>query len=230
MVVSAPRIISVLSVSCIPFFALAQQGEVLTGPARVLDGDTFVINDVRVRLHGIDAPEKDQPCTTPSGVTLQCGAEVTREVTRRYQGQMLHCEVIEQDRYGRSVAKCFDTDGVDVGRTLVRDGLAYAFRRYSMDYDLDEKAAFVAGVGLHGFTADRPAAFRRAARAEAKPAPAPPAGGCAIKGNISGKGERIYHVPGQRDYDRTAINTAKGERWFCDAAAARAAGWRAARR
>jgi hypothetical protein len=28
-------------------------------------------------------------------------------------------------------------------------------------------------------------------------------------------GERIYHVPGQRYYDKTQINEGKGERWFC---------------
>jgi hypothetical protein len=51
---------------------------------------------------------------------------------------------------------------------------------------------------------------------------------CPIKGNINSKGERIYHTPwGSRNYDRTKINTAKGERWFCNEAEAVAAGWRA---
>ena len=50
-------------------------------------------------------------------------------------------------------------------------------------------------------------------------------GDCAIKGNIARSGERIYHVPGGRWYDRTKISTAKGERWFCSEEEARAAGW-----
>ncbi|WP_292223627.1 hypothetical protein [Mesorhizobium sp.] len=54
--------------------------------------------------------------------------------------------------------------------------------------------------------------------------------GCSIKGNISAKGERIYHVPGQKFYADTKIAEAKGERWFCSEADARAAGWRKARR
>jgi hypothetical protein len=49
---------------------------------------------------------------------------------------------------------------------------------------------------------------------------------CRIKGNISATGERIYHVPGQRYYDATYIDTAAGEHWFCSEAEARAAGWR----
>ena len=49
---------------------------------------------------------------------------------------------------------------------------------------------------------------------------------CHIKGNISDKGARIYHMPGQRYYDRTKIDPKKGERWFCSESEARVAGWR----
>ena len=55
---------------------------------------------------------------------------------------------------------------------------------------------------------------------------APPAGGCPIKGNISDKGEKIYHVPGQQFYAVTKIDVSKGERWFCTEAQAVSAGWR----
>ena len=53
--------------------------------------------------------------------------------------------------------------------------------------------------------------------------------GCVIKGNISSSGERIYHVPGQRYYDKTLIHLSKGERWFCTEQEAVAAGWRKAK-
>ena len=50
---------------------------------------------------------------------------------------------------------------------------------------------------------------------------------CVIKGNVSYKtGEKIYHLPGDAYYDRTVINEAYGERWFCIEAEAHAAGWR----
>ena len=55
-------------------------------------------------------------------------------------------------------------------------------------------------------------------------------GGCRIKGNISRNGERIYHVPGGYYYDRTRIDTSKGERCFSSEAEARAVGWRRSRR
>lgn len=49
---------------------------------------------------------------------------------------------------------------------------------------------------------------------------------CSIKGNISTRGERIYHLPGQKYYDETRISASHGERWFCTEEEARAAGWR----
>ena len=63
---------------------------------------------------------------------------------------------------------------------------------------------------------------------EENPSP-PPDPSCPIKGNIS-SGGHIYHTPGQRDYCKTVIDLSKGERWFCSAAEAEAAGWRAAKR
>ncbi|OHV17193.1 nuclease [Methylorubrum extorquens] len=50
-----------------------------------------------------------------------------------------------------------------------------------------------------------------------------------MKGNISAGGERIYHLPGSRDYERTRINDRAGERLFCSEDEAKAAGWRATR-
>jgi endonuclease YncB( thermonuclease family) len=52
---------------------------------------------------------------------------------------------------------------------------------------------------------------------------------CDIKGNINGRGQRIYHVPGGRYYGETQIDTRAGERWFCSEQEARAAGWRRSR-
>ena len=51
-----------------------------------------------------------------------------------------------------------------------------------------------------------------------------------IKGNISGDGERIYHVPGQEHYSDTKISPERGERFFCSEAEAVSAGWRKAKR
>ena len=54
--------------------------------------------------------------------------------------------------------------------------------------------------------------------------------GCDIKGNISSEGKRIYHVPGQENYEQTVISPSNGERWFCSEEEAEAAGWRKAKK
>ncbi|GIW59234.1 MAG: hypothetical protein KatS3mg087_0300 [Patescibacteria group bacterium] len=51
---------------------------------------------------------------------------------------------------------------------------------------------------------------------------------CKIKGNIS-SGGKIYHLPECKSYEKTAIDTTAGERWFCDENEAIAAGWRKAK-
>ncbi|MGE0420629.1 MAG: succinoglycan biosynthesis protein exoi [Reyranellaceae bacterium] len=63
------------------------------------------------------------------------------------------------------------------------------------------------------------------ARARQQDTP-PPSPDCLIKGNVSDRGERIYHLPGCRFYNATKIDPARGERWFCSEAEAVAAGWR----
>ncbi|MDF1729135.1 MAG: thermonuclease family protein [Sulfitobacter sp.] len=196
----------------------------IVGKVRVIDGDTFDVGPVRVRLFGIDAPEQDQPCQTEQGASFACGAWVTGEVAERYQGRTVRCQQVDTDRYGRAVARCA-LQGEDVGRRLVEEGLAYAFRRYSMDYDLEEKQAFVAQRGLHGMILQTPAQHRSSPPRARLPVSAE----CRIKGNISGNG-RIYHMPGQQHYGKVVISPAKGERLFCTEEEARAAGWRRARR
>lgn len=194
------------------------------GRVRVVDGDTFDVAGVRVRLHGIDAPEHKQTCETEQGVTWACGAWVTSQVTALYEGKRARCREVDVDRYGRVVARC-EIAGRDAGQDIVSKGLAFAYRKYSMAYDLDEKGAAINERGLHASRVQNPAHYR-ATRAKGR---VPKDKNCTIKGNITKNGH-IFHVAGQRDYERTGINLRKGERWFCSEREARAQGWRKARR
>ena len=236
--------------------ALLLGTSVLAGPngtIHVVDGDTFKIDGTTVRLHAIDAPETDQMCGDANSPAWACGDWVREKTRDLFEGRIARCTQTDTDRYGRAVAKC-SVDGHDVGERLVSDGLAFAYRQYGMDYDLTEKGAAVNGRGLHATGVMSPAAFRSAQRAQARPVTARTDTGaktvtvnrgrpaksrwlpnvlnpnCKIKGNISlSKGERIYHVPGQKYYSETRISPTKGERWFCSEDEARAAGWRKAR-
>jgi endonuclease YncB( thermonuclease family) len=212
----------------------AAAADVVSGPARVIDGDTLEVAGVRVRLFGIDAPEHRQNCGAATSAWA-CGDAAARRLTALAAPGVV-CSGHEHDRYGRLVATC-EAGGIDLGGRMVAEGFAWAFVRYSDAYVATEAEARERHAGLWRGPAEAPWDFRAdgfvaAAGRRADPAPAasPEAPeGCPIKGNIGSGGRRIYHLPGEASYARTRIDTAKGERWFCDVAAAEAAGFQAVR-
>lgn len=202
----------------------------IVGRATVIDGDTLEVAGTRIRLHGVDAPESAQLCKDAAGREYRCGQRAANALAERIGTAPISCEPRDTDQYGRTVAVC-RRGAEDLNAWLVAQGHAIAYRRYSADYLGQEAAAKAARRGIWAGQFQEPSAWRRERRAggfETRPE-AVPAGGCRIKGNISRKGARIYHVPGGRDYERTRIDTRAGERWFCSEREAQAAGWRAAR-
>ena len=195
--------------------ALAQEG-----PARVIDGDTLDIAGERIRLHGIDAPEKDQTCSI-DGQKWACGVAAWGYLVQLLAGQPVRCEARDVDQYGRTVAVCF-ADDQDINAAMVAEGWALAYQEYSVDYVPQERGAQAAGLGMWQGEFVPPWDWRRGTKLEGSGAVPE----CPIKGNIARDGERIYHVPGGRYYGVTVMNLAAGERWFCTEAEAVAAGWR----
>ena len=127
----------------------------------VSDGDTIRSGQLRIRLHGIDAPERQQQCTTPEGSSWECGNAARDALKSLVAGTAaLDCQMTDVDRYGRLIMRCFAGD-VDVGATLVRAGMALAYRRYADDYIADEEAARAARSGLWAGQFDAPWDWRR---------------------------------------------------------------------
>jgi endonuclease YncB( thermonuclease family) len=201
-------------------------GSAAIGAARIVDGDTLALTlaggTLRVRLHGMDAPELDQTCPDAEGALLACGGAATAAMEDLIAGRPVRCVSQGNVNYDRLVAVC-SVDGIDLGGALVERGLAWASRRHSMAYVGAEDAARARALGVWQGPAVPPWAWRKGERSAE-----PRAEGCAIKGNVSANG-RIYHLPGARSYARTQISAANGERWFCTEAEAVAAGWRPVR-
>ena len=195
----------------------------ISGREIIIDGDTLEIAGEWVRLHGIDAPEMAQTCTSDQGAEWRCGAWVTEQLRRAYQGATVSCDIVDVDRYGRLVGLC-SSGGTDITAAMVQAGWAQAYRKYSQAYVALENSARAQGAGLWSGQMVDPSEFRLM-RINGRRASDP---NCSIKGNISANG-RIYHVEGSRFYDRTGIDPPCGERWFCSETEARTAGWRAAR-
>ena len=200
-----------------PVFAQTYQGT-----ARVVDGDTIDLGlSYNIRIHGIDAPERRQKCGE-----LACGKMARAWLKQQADGKLVRCERTAWDRrYGRPVARCALSDGRDLGQMMVAAGMAWAYLKYADDYALDEKTAALQKRGFWAYPFEKPSTYRTAVKPASNPAR------CVVKGNISpNTGERIYHIAGQQHYNKVGIDPSKGEACFQTEAAARAAGWRKARR
>ncbi len=119
----------------------------LSGPPRIVDGDTIWIGETKIRLHGIDAPETKQECQQADGFPYLCG-EASTEALRVLVGSgTVRCEGDAYDRYKRLIAVCY-SGTVNLNAELVRQGWALAYRRYSKDYVSAEKEAQDAKRGI----------------------------------------------------------------------------------
>lgn len=133
--------IAVAAVAAAFFLTAQTPAQVISGKPRVLDGDTIVIDKERIRFLAMDAPEIDQLCTG-GNMEQRCGiaAKNVLEKWIREGGGVITCQSENRDRYGRLVAVC-RVNGEDVGRRLVREGYAVAYRRYGKQYVPDEDEA-----------------------------------------------------------------------------------------
>ncbi|RWC23234.1 MAG: thermonuclease family protein [Mesorhizobium sp.] len=211
----------------------------MQGRASVIDGDTVEIAGQRIRFNGIDAPESRQYCNDAKGFDYPCGRRAAQALDQFLAASRpLHCSFVDRDRYERLVGNCNRADGRSVQKWLVEQGLALDWPRYSNGaFAAEQVSAKAARRGVWQGRFDPPWDWRAADAEKVETVSEQSTGfgllgsGCNVKGNISvNSGEHIYHVPGQKYYTQTVVNPAKGERWFCSEAEARAAGWRKARR
>ena len=198
---------------------------------RVIDGDTIELsNGKRVRYIGIDTPETVDPRKS-----VQCfGREAAEENKRLVDGKTVRLEkdISETDKYGRLLRYVY-VDDVMVNEELVKNGFAHVSSfppdiKYQDRFLLMEKEARENNRGLWGgCTENNPTNTTNTTNGNTGAGQS--ASTCVIKGNISTKGEKIYHLPGCGSYDKTAIDESAGERWFCTEDDAENAGWRKAK-
>ncbi|NOV20315.1 thermonuclease family protein [Ensifer adhaerens] len=210
---------------CIAAALSAVPVESSAAPAvHVVDGDTLDVNGVRYRLHGVDAPEAGQRCAGANGDEWPCGQEAIRQMEELVLGKTVSCDGRGTDNYGRTISVCV-AGQIEINAAMIDAGLAWAFRKYSSDYVAREDAARARATGIWQAATTTPWDYR-AQRWEAAVGDAPDRG-CPIKGNINRNNVRIYHVPWSKDYAKTKVDQARGEKWFCSEDEALAAGWRA---
>ena len=132
----------------------------ITGKPRIIDGDTIHINNTKIRLHGIDAPEMKQTCRTSKGEEQQCGRLAKQAFERLVRDQEVICKGDKRDRYKRLIAVCY-VGPFNINEQMVTDGWAMAYRKYSKDYVRAEEFAKSRREALWRGTFDPPWEWRK---------------------------------------------------------------------
>ena len=130
----------------------------------VSDGDSLHLElpdgeRVRVRLYGIDAPEKDQ----------ECALAARKKLGKLIYDKEIRVEVLDVDKYGRYVGKVY-AGARYVNRFMLKEGLAWHYKHYAADDELlaeAEARAKAAGRGIWSTESPcRPRIFRSEQRKE----------------------------------------------------------------
>ncbi len=133
----------------LPLLALTPPAYTLKGKAvRIVDGDTFdlLVDKTihRIRLAGIDAPERGQAFGTAAKQLLGslCAGEILTVV------------VTDTDRNRRKIAEVYTVKKVWVNKEMIARGMAWHFKQYSTNKELaaTEQLARKRKIGLWSAT------------------------------------------------------------------------------
>ena len=125
----------------------------------VTDGDTIRIGDERIRFSGIDAPEIKQTCIYQE-IEFKCGEFSKNLLIEKISNQEVSCIRENTDQYGRTLAECF-VGKESLSSYLVREGYAFAYRKYSDKFIPDEEYAQSKGNGMWSMDFVFPWDFRK---------------------------------------------------------------------
>ena len=146
----------------------SQEVSLISGVAKVIDGDTIKIKKKKIRFFGIDAPEKKQKCRkawlTISFITINkdypCGEISTLKLKNKINNKFITCKSTNKDKYKRFIAECFKGK-TNINRWMVRNGHAVVYKKYSKKYLAAENLARNEKLGLWSGTFKMPWEWRK---------------------------------------------------------------------
>ena len=125
MIEKMKRIIIIIIILC----PLSLAAQILKGRVvKIADGDTFTLlvneqEQIKIRLDGIDAPEKGQAY----------GNRAKEYLSSMISGVLVTVEIKSIDRYGRSIGKVSTSTIADVNIEMIKAGYAWQYREYNND-------------------------------------------------------------------------------------------------
>lgn len=207
-------------------FAVSTFAQISGRVVGISDGDTVTIlkdrSQIKIRLAGIDAPEKGQAF----------GQRSKENLSRLIFGKDVKVYTFKTDRYGRTVGKIM-IDDLDINLQQIKDGYAWVYQAYLRELLPSDRKLYLAAessarseqAGLWRDTEPiAPWDYRKPpVRTFTAPKYAAVSTEALIKGN---KNSMIFHEPGCRDYNKISPRNIV---WFKTASEAIAAGYRKAR-
>ena len=173
MYLNKKNLFLVISILLIFFFLTyndvkSEEIKIISGIAKVTDGDTIRIEGKKIRFFGIDAPEKKQQCKKPwltiSFISFSkdypCGQISTDKLKKKINNKLLICKWSNKDRYKRYIAECFKNK-VNINEWMVRNGYAIAYVKYSKKFIFQENIAKREKLGLWAGSFEKPWDYRK---------------------------------------------------------------------
>ena len=141
------------------FFSIFLTQSVFSDTIKIVDGDTIRIGNEKIRFSGIDAPELNQNCIK-NEEKISCGILAKEALIKKIGNKIPKCINEGKDRYKRILAECF-VNGESLSKFLVRNGYAFAYRKYSKKFIEDERFAKKNKLGLWSMKFIYPWEFRK---------------------------------------------------------------------
>ena len=157
MYLSKKKAILVTSVLLLVFFFTYTN--IKSQDIKITDGDTIKINGKKIRFSGIDTPELKQTCIK-DGENNSCGLTAKQILIDKIVDNKVKCIKEGKDRYKRILAECF-VNNESLSRYLVRSGYAFAYRKYSKKFIIDEDYARANKLGMWSMEFEYPWDFRK---------------------------------------------------------------------
>ena len=143
---------------CLIFFFLTYN-DVKSYEIKIIDGDTIHLNNEKIRFTGIDTPELKQTCNKNNEI-IYCGIEARQLLIDKIGKNKVICVREGRDQYKRTLAECFVND-LSLSRFLVREGYAFAYRKYSKKFISDEDFAKKNNMGMWSMNFEYPWDWRK---------------------------------------------------------------------
>ena len=157
MFLSKRKIIFLTSIFLLIFFLTIN--DIKSQKLKVVDGDTIHLNGEKIRFTGVDTPELKQTCIK-DGVKNFCGVTAKLILINKIGNNNVKCIREGKDQYKRTLAECF-VNNESLSRYLVRSGYAFAYRKYSKKFVIDEDYAKTNRIGMWSMKFEYPWNYRK---------------------------------------------------------------------